>query len=479
MFESANLEHRIGKAAYQREEPKLRARLLKAQYDVLHEGRFAVLILVAGVQGAGRGETVNLLNEWIDPRHVRTRAFGEPTQDERERPPAWRYWNALPPKGKIGVLFGAWHSEPIMRRVQRDTSDDEFAHELAQIARLEKMLAEEGVLLLKYWFHVSKKAQKKRLKQARERPQAPYKRFVAVSEALLRRTSTPEAPWTVIPGSDARYRALTFGRHLAASLAERLARKARLPRAPQAKPGVSPADGMNVIRALELDRPLAKSAYEGELDKWQRRLSALSQKKAMKRVAVVALFEGNDAAGKGGALRRVTSALDARLYDTIPVGAPSEEERAQPYLWRFWRRLPRLGRFAFFDRSWYGRVLVERVEGLAAAPDWMRAYAEINDFEQALARHGTVLVKYWLAISKDEQLRRFRERERVAFKRFKITPEDWRNRKKWDAYEQAVCDMVERTSTSIAPWMLVEANNKYYARMKVLKILCEALEDAL
>jgi AMP-polyphosphate phosphotransferase len=199
----------------------------------------------------------------------------------------------------------------------------------------------------------------------------------------------------------------------------------------------------------------------------------------MKRVAVVALFEGNDAAGKGGALRRVTSALDARLYDTIPVGAPSEEERAQPYLWRFWRRLPRLGRFAFFDRSWYGRVLVERVEGLAAAPDWVRAYAEINDFEQALARHGTVLVKYWLAISKDEQLRRFRERERVAFKRFKITPEDWRNRKKWDAYEQAVCDMVERTSTSIAPWMLVEANNKYYARIKVLKVLCEALEDAL
>jgi AMP-polyphosphate phosphotransferase len=479
MFESANLDHRIGKAAYKRAEPKLRARLLKAQYDVLRERRFAVVILVAGVQGAGRGESVNLLNEWIDPRHVQTRAFGEPTQDERERPEAWRYWNALPPKGKIGVFFGAWHSEPIMRRVQRDTSDDEFAHEIAQVARLEKMLADEGVLLLKYWFHVSKKEQKKRLKKAREKLEAPYKRFVAVSEAFLRRTSMPEAPWTVIPGSDARYRALSFGRHLLASLEERLTRKPRPGRSTAAKPTPAPADGINVIRALTLEQPLSKADYQDELAKWQARLAELSRDKLMKRVGLVALFEGNDAAGKGGALRRVTSALDARLYDTIPVGAPSEEERAQPYLWRFWRRLPRLGRFAFFDRSWYGRVLVERVEGLAAAPDWLRAYTEINDFEQALAGHGTVLVKYWLAISKDEQLKRFRERERVAFKRFKITPEDWRNRKKWDAYEQAVCDMVERTSTSIAPWTLVEANNKYYARIKVLKVLCKALEKAL
>jgi polyphosphate kinase 2 (PPK2 family) len=241
---------------------------------------------------------------------------------------------------------------------------------------------------------------------------------------------------------------------------------------------VPPADNPNVIRALRLSQPMSKSEYQDELESWQGRLAALSQKKPMRRVSVLGLFEGNDAAGKGGAIRRVTSALAARIYDTIAIAAPTDEERAQPYLWRFWRRLPRLGRCAFFDRSWYGRVLVERVEGFAATPDWMRAYTEINDFEQALVRHGMVVVKYWLAISKEEQLRRFRDREKVSFKHFKITPEDWRNRKRWDDYEQAVCDMVDRTSTSIAPWTLVEANNKYYARIKVLKTLCKALEGA-
>jgi polyphosphate:AMP phosphotransferase len=468
MFESANLAHEVKKSLYKREEPKLREQLLAAQSGVLADGSFTVLILIAGVQGAGRGQTVNLLNEWMDPRHVQTRGFGAPTQDERERPEAWRYWNALPPKGKVGVFFGAWHSEPIMRRVRGETSDDQFAHEVAQVSRLEKMLADEGVLLLKYWFHISKAEQKKRLKKARERLEAPYKKFVAVSEAFLRRTSAPEAPWTVIPGFDARYRALTFGRHLLAAIETRLAGKKAKGAVRAPAPRVPPADKLNVIRALQLSQPMSKSEYRDELDHWQRRLTALSQKKAMGRVSVVGLFEGNDAAGKGGAIRRITSALDARIYDTIAIAAPTDEERAQPYLWRFWRRLPRLGRFAFFDRSWYGRVLVERVEGFAAAPD----------FEQALTRHGTVIVKYWLAISKEEQLRRFREREKVSFKRFKITPEDWRNRKKWDDYEQAVCDMVDRTSTSIAPWTLVEANNKYYARIKVLKTLCAALEDA-
>jgi len=478
MFESANLDHRVSKSSYRREEASLRERLLEAQSGLLADRSFAVLVLMAGVQGSGRGETVNLLNEWMDPRHVQTRGFGDPTQDERERPEAWRYWIALPPKGKVGVFFGAWHSDPILRRVRGEASDDEFAHEMAQVSRLEKMLTDEGVLLLKYWFHIPKAVQKKRLKRAHEKLEAPYKKFVAVSEAFLRRTSTPEAPWTVIPGIDARYRALTFGRHLLAAMEARLAGKTRKSAAAPRAPRVTPADNVNVIRALQLDQPMSKPQYEDELDKWQTRLARLSQKKRMRRVSVVAVFEGSDAAGKGGAIRRLTSSLDARLYDTIPTAAPTDEERAQPYLWRFWRRLPRLGRFAFYDRSWYGRVLVERVEGLAAEADWKRAYTEINDFEQQLVRHGTVVVKYWLAISKEEQLRRFRQREKVSFKRFKITPDDWRNRKKWGDYEQAVCEMVDRTSTAIAPWTLVEANNKYYARIKVLKTLCRALEDA-
>jgi polyphosphate:AMP phosphotransferase len=480
MFESADLEHRIGKAAYRRDEPKLREALLDTQFDLRKDGRFAVLILMAGVQGAGRGETVNQLNEWLDPRFVDTRAFGEPSDEERERPELWRYWNVLPPKGKIGVFFGAWHTGPIMRRVAGDTSDDEFAHEIAQVSRFERMLADEGVLLLKYWFHVSKEKQKERLKQAHEKAEAPYRKYVKVGEAFLRRTSTPDAPWTVIPGANGRYRALTFGRHFQAAVRERLdSKKSTQARAPRRLPTPPPADALNVIRALKLDQPMSKAAYREQLDKWQARLNELSRDPDFGSISVVAVFEGNDAAGKGGSIRRVTRALDARCYRNISIAAPTEEERAQPYLWRFWRHMPRRGRFIFFDRSWYGRVLVERVEGFCAERDWRRAYSEINDFEQALVQHRTVVVKFWLAISKEEQLRRFREREKVSFKRFKITPEDWRNRKKGADYELAVCDMVDRTSTSIAPWTLVEANNKHYARIKVLKTLCKSIEDAL
>jgi AMP-polyphosphate phosphotransferase len=478
MFESAELDHAVSKPRYKREEPKLREQLLDAQYDLKQNGGFSVVILIAGVQGGGRGETVNLLNEWMDPRHIETYAFGEPSQEERERPEQWRYWRALPPKGKIGVLFGAWHTGPILRRVQGETSDDEFAHEMAQVSRYEKMLADEGVLLLKYWFHISAREQKKRLKQAHEKREAPYRKFVKVSEAFLRRTSTGEAPWTIVPGGDRRYRALTFGRHLLAALCERLGAK---PALPAAHPPVraKPADPVNVVRALKLEQPMAKPQYEKQLEKWQGRLNALSRETAFRSLAVVGVFEGNDASGKGGAIRRVTSALDARLYRTISISAPTEEALARPYLWRFWRHVPGRGRFALFDRSWYGRVLVERVEGLCSEADWMRAFGEINDFEHALAAERIVVAKFWLAISKQEQLRRFREREKVRFKRFKITPEDWRNRKKWNDYELAVCDMVDRTSTSIAPWTLVEANNKYFARIKVLRTLCEAIEKAL
>jgi polyphosphate:AMP phosphotransferase len=319
---------------------------------------------------------------------------------------------------------------------------------------------------------------KKRLKAQGEDPDLPYRKFLKVSETFVRRTSTAGAPWIVVPGADDRYRQLTFGRHLLAAMRARLDAKP-VKRVPEKQPTAPPADSLNVLRALQLDQPLSKAAYRKQFEKLQGRLSLLSRDARFKSISAVAVFEGNDAAGKGGAIRRLTSAVDARYYRTVPVAAPTEEERAQPYLWRFWRHLPRRGRFLLFDRSWYGRVLVERVEGYAAEADWMRAYTEINEFERSLVRHNMVVVKFWLAISKEEQYRRFKRREKIAFKRFKITTEDWRNRKKWGAYESAVCDMVDRTSTSLAPWTLVEANNKYHARIKVLKTLCNALADAL
>jgi len=492
MFESANLDHHVDKTVYKREVPKLREALLNAQFDLKENGHFPVLLLIAGVEGAGKGETVNLLNEWMDPRYIVTNAFFEPSDEERERPALWRFWRALPPKGKLGVFFGAWHTMPVIQRVQGEISEGEFAQQIGEIVRLEKMLCDEGVLLLKYWFHLSKPQQKHRLKQLEKDPLTrwrvtdreweyfqSYKKFVRVCEPFLRKTSTGEAPWIVVPAADARYRALTFGRHLLSAMRERLKSQTVKSVPASALPLAQPADQLNVLRALKLNQPLSKEEYKIQLEKWQSRLNAAARDPRFQSLSVVAVFEGNDAAGKGGAIRRVTSALDARSYANVSVAAPTEEERAQPYLWRFWRHLPRRGRFVFFDRSWYGRVLVERVEGFCAESDWHRAYVEINDFEQAMVRNHTLVVKFWLAISKEEQLKRFQLREKTAFKRFKITDEDWRNRKKWGDYELAVCDMVDRTSTSIAPWTLVEANNKYFSRIKVLKTLCQAVEAAL
>jgi polyphosphate:AMP phosphotransferase len=492
MFESAELGHQIDKATYEREEPRLREALLNAQYDLGQAKRFPVIIVIGGVDGAGKGETVNLLNEWMDPRHILTHAFPEPSDEERERPRMWRYWRALPPRGKIGVLFGAWHTQPIVDRVYGRTGKAELTEAIAEIVRFEKMLTDEGALILKFWFHLSKDQQRKRLKSLEKDPKTRwrvtdtdwarykiYDKFRKVSEEFLRNTSKAEAPWLVVEGTDARYRALTVGRLLLEAMRERLSEKS-VKHLPDKTPPMLPAiDRRDMLKALDLKASITKKSYDRELERWQGRLNLLSRDKAFKSLSVIIVFEGQDAAGKGGAIRRITGALDARHYQGIPVAAPSEEERAQPYLWRFWRHLPRRGRFTIYDRSWYGRVLVERVEGFCTEYDWMRAYSEINDFEEQLVRNNTVLVKYWLEISKDEQLRRFKEREKTSFKRFKITAEDWRNRKNWDLYHAAVCDMIDRTSTSIAPWTLVEASDKYHARIKVLKTLCKSIEQVL
>lgn len=283
----------------------------------------------------------------------------------------------------------------------------------------------------------------------------------------------------VVEGKDPEYRGLTVGTQILKGIRARLDRKEKTTKLPDAAPLLPPIDGVQIIDRLDLGQSLTKKKYEKELEEWQGKLNMLFREPKLKKHAVVAVFEGNDAAGKGGAIRRVTAALDARQYDIVPVAAPSEDERAQPYLWRFWRQLPRKGRMTIFDRSWYGRVLVERVEGFCSEYDWMRAYSEINDFEEQMVKNGVVVVKFWLATSAEEQLRRFKEREKVGYKRFKITEEDWRNREKWDLYKRAVSDMVDRTSTEIAPWTLVEANDKYHARIKVLRTLAKAVENVL
>jgi polyphosphate:AMP phosphotransferase len=495
MFESAELGHAIAKEDYAQRVPALREGLLSAQMAVLDARSFPVLVLVNGVEGAGKGETAHVLAEWLDARHVITHAFGERTDEEAARPAMWRYWRALPPKGKTGLFFGSWYTQPIVGRVLGGFKRPALEASLDRIVALEEMLAEEGVALVKLWFHISKAEQKRRFK-AFERDEATrwrvtprdwdfherYDDFRSVSEQVIRRTSTGHAPWHVIEGTDPRYRYVTAASLVKEAMDRGLARAANAPKpapAPTTASTLVAVDGKSVLRGIDLSVTLAKAKYEKRLLALQGELNLLSRHKRMKSRGVVAVFEGVDAAGKGGAIRRVAHALDVRSYQIVPIAAPTEEERAQPYLWRFWRHLPRKGTFTIFDRSWYGRVLVERVEGFAAEEAWRRAYAEINEFERQLHEGGLVICKFWLQISEAEQLRRFEERQATGFKQYKITDEDWRNRAKWGAYEVAASEMIERTSTEDAPWTLVAAEDKYAARVAVLEALVERLERAL
>jgi polyphosphate:AMP phosphotransferase len=491
MFESAEIGHSIDKETYEKAVLELREALLEAQFELKQQARFPVLILINGIEGAGKGETVKLLNEWMDPRLINVESFLRPSDEELARPSQWRFWRRLPPKGKIGIFFGNWYSQMLHARVEGDIKDAKLEQAIFAVEGLERMLCDEGALLFKFWFHLSKKQLKERLKALEKDPRRSwqlnpldwkqsevYDRFVHYGERVLRRTSRDYAPWYVIEGSDERYRSLAVGRILLEGLQAALKLKERPRLQPHAAPLVSSLDNRGLLDSLDLSLVLDKDEYKEQLETEQARLNGLMRDKRMRGHALMVVFEGNDAAGKGGAIRRVTAALDPRQYHIVPIAAPSEEERAQPYLWRFWRHVPGRGRFTIFDRSWYGRVLVERVEGFCSQADWLRAYSEINDFEEQLHDHGIVVVKFWLSIDKDTQMQRFKERESIAFKRYKITDEDWRNRDKWDLYVDAVGDMVDRTSTEIAPWTLVEANDKRFARVKVLRTINEALEAA-
>jgi len=487
MFEAAELGRKISKKDFAAEEPGLHTALLEAQRQ-LRGTRSPVIVIVSGVEGAGKGEVVNLLNKWLDSRGVQTHAFWDETEDERMRPRYWRFWRALPERGTIGIMFGSWYTRPIIDRVFDRIDANAFERELHRITEFENLLIEDGALVVKFWFHLSRKDQQKRLKEEGggkgglplKKFARNYNRFVAASERAIRVTDTGPAPWHIVEATDRRYRDLTVGRTLLAAIQGRLARPVGTGEREPAKPETVPREHrLTVLDQVDLRRRLSPRAYAQTLEKYQNRLHKLAWKARAAGRNTVAVFEGWDAAGKGGALRRLTAAMDARLYRVISVAAPTDEEKAHHYLWRFWRHIPRAGYVTLYDRSWYGRVLVERVERFAREDEWLRAYQEINDFEEQLVEHGVVLLKYWLHISAEEQLRRFKEREQIEWKQHKITAEDWRNREKWDRYEAAVNDMVARTSTHHAPWSLIAGNDKRVARVEVVKTMCERLEAAL
>ncbi len=435
---------------------------------------------------------MNELLGWLDPKFVTVYGFREPNEVERQRPPLWRYWRVMPPKGRIVILHGGWYEDLLAASVRRPGRPATgVRRDLERIQRLERMLVADGVAVVKVHLHVGPELQQRRLrrlvkdKTTRWRVTAEdqwyarhYARVERAFEHCLEATQQPCAPWHVIDGTDRQHRALEVGRVLLEGIEGRLG-SAGPPRGLPAPAKLKKMAARLRLPTVVRGPPVAEEDYDRRLEELQGRLALLSRRRKFARHAVVAVFEGMDAAGKGGAIRRITAALDARQYRVVPISAPTPEEFARPYLWRFWFPQPPRGNYTIFDRSWYGRVLVERVHGLAARPDWRRAYGEINEFELELTEHRVIVAKFWMSVSRSEQLARFRERDRNPLKRFKVDPEDWRNRREWQAYHAAARDMIALTDTSHAPWTVVPADDKRRARLEVLRALCDRIEDAL
>lgn len=473
----------------------LRANLVQAQVE--HRGSdFPLIVMVAGFDAAGKGEVIQVLNEWLDPRRLETIAFNTPSDEERERPPFWRYWRHLPPRGDIGIFMSAWNTSALAEEAFGKSHPKRFARAIAHIANFEKMLVDDGALIVKVWLYLSRKSQRKRLLRLEQDPKtrwrvspddwkhnAAHERLDELSRELMKATDRPGARWTVIDCEHPRERDLAVGRAILDQLRRHIAQRARIRKtavvAPPQQPAPLVATGRRLLANVDLSMKLGAAAYKARLHEDLGELNRLAWDAERAARSIVFVFEGWDAAGKGGAIRRLISAVDPRFYRVVPIAKPSDEEKAHHYLWRFWRHLPRDGMVTVFDRSWYGRVLVERIEGFCTEAEWRRAFEEINEFERQLTEHGTILVKFWLHVSKDEQLARFRAREAAAHKRHKINAEDWRNRDRWESYETCLGDMISLTDTQCAPWHLISANDKRHARAEVLRTACRTIEVAL
>ena len=503
MFQTAELGQKVGKSEFKKREETLRTELLDLQREIRETGVSPVMIDFAGVSGGGKGASANYLNKWMDPRWIQTHGYTEPSKGEKQRPELWRFWRDLPPRGQTGIYLHGRYHQPLLDFVHKRISDDELVRQCERINRFEAAQASDGALILKFWMHLGKDVQEARLKTLEKDPLRQwrlnpvdwenwelYDQFLAAAERIISITNTGVAPWNIVEGSDRYHRTLVVGETLRETMKVHLKRTSiRLSYLKEldAEVGDLNEDGISsvtrnrgtVIDGLDLSLKLEKEEYAEKRKQLQAHLATLHNRSVRSGRSTILVFEGLDAAGKGGAIRQITRAMDARTYKIHPIAAPTEEEHAHHYLWRFWRHLPRAGVMTIFDRSWYGRLLVERIEGFARAEEWQRASVEINDFEDQMIEHGLILRKFWLHISEEEQLSRFRAREETPHKRWKLTDEDWRNHEKYDAYAYAAHEMIQQTSTQNAPWTLVESNDKLYSRIKILDTVCNALEAAL
>lgn len=493
MLDTVDLDRKLDRARYEASYPRLRDRLSGLQRAIFEE-KIPVVVVFEGWDASGKGDTIEKLVGRIDPRGYEVQLTRAPTEEEQLRPFLWRFWTRLPERGGIAIFDRSWYRRVLAERVEKRVPRRVWESAYEEINQFERVLTDDGMLVVKFFLHIGKEEQRQRFRKIERskyeswrvtrqdwKAHARYAQHRAAADEMLERTSTAWAPWTVVPATDKRFRRVHVFETLALAMEKALeAARARKAAAPQKKPAprVRRSD-RTILDTVDLSRKLSPARYEKELARWQGRLRELEFACYAARLPVIAAFEGWDAAGKGGAIRRLVGPLDPRGYTVIPIAAPKGDEATHPYLWRFWKRLPKAGHIAVFDRTWYGRVLVERVEGFCSEAEWRRAYHEINEFERSLCNAGTVLVKYWLHVSPEAQLARFRAREKDPAKRYKITDEDWRNREKWDVYRAAVHDMITQTSTTYAPWTIVEADDKSWARVRCLETLVKAVEKGL
>lgn len=514
MLEKVDLTKKISKEEYKEKMPELEARLGRLQRECKALS-IPVLIVFEGFGAAGKGVQIGRLIQSMDPRGFEVHPIKNETEEERMHPFMWRFWTKTPARGRIAIYDGSWYRRVLIDRFEKRTKNKDLPAAFHSINSFEQQLAEDGNLIIKLFLDIDKKEQKKRfdkleknketawrVSQGDRERNAHYDEYAAMMEEMLFQTDTDYAPWTIIESMDRRFATLKIYTTVIKAMADQIekiqAEKARKESGKAAETAADAGASGDLIRKIaeetdeemkdlqvsilskaDLSLHYEREEYKEKLEKLQSRLEKLHGELYRRRIPVVLGFEGWDAGGKGGAIKRLTAKMDARGYVVNPTASPNDIEKAHHYLWRFWRAMPKDGHVAIFDRTWYGRVMVERIEGFCTEAEWKRAYREINDMEKDLSDAGAIVIKFWMHIDKDEQERRFKERQENPEKQWKITDEDWRNREKWDLYEDAVNEMLMRTSTDYAPWVVVEGNDKYYARVKVLKTVVDAIEKRL
>ncbi len=483
---------KIGKEAYKSEMPDLAMGLGSLQRRLV-ESQIPCVIVFEGWGAAGKGTLINKLMMSFDPRGFDVHSIVRETEEEAYHPFIWRFWTKTPASGRIAIFDRSWYRRVSIEKVDKEVRKKDIKPAYDAINSFERQLGDEGCVIIKFFLHISRKEQKKRFRKLQGNPATSwrvtkddlrhsrqYDKYLKTYGEMIKRTDSPCAPWTIVDSTDQRTATLEIFRSVSKALEKALARHDATRRGSKPASKAPPSSyGRKILSGIDCDKTLARDQYLVRLDERQKKIRELEHEIYSRRIPVLILYEGWDAAGKGGNIRRLVQNLDPRGYEVVPIAAPSDIEKRHHYLWRFWNRIPKAGHITIFDRTWYGRVLVERVERFCHESEWRRAYHEINDMEKQIAGAGAVIVKFWLHITNDEQLRRFKERQSTPWKKWKITDEDWRNREKWDAYAAAVDEMIDKTSTNHAPWTIIESNCKYFARIKALDTVIGAVEKAL